>query len=174
MIYYALGNSLITGEELFATDKYEKVTQFALDLHNQKTPASIEFSTGTLNFDNVVKPVEFKPIGLGLPMTVMLREVYTGKYPKGNLFGSKKDMLLTSAIKSITSFEAKPRALNYLLDNVESKSSIERPSPSKEGTPFIFYSPALLDRSLTLELNMIFDNFPQEVFNQVSNFLTSA
>lgn len=174
MIYYALGDALITNEELFTANNYDKVAKFTSDIQTKKSPDSIKFSTGTLNVENSNKPVDFKDIGLGQPLTVMLREVYTGKYPKGNLFGGKKDMLLTSAIKSITSFEAKPKAINYLLDNVKSNSNIERPSPSKEGTPFIFYSPALLDRSLTMELNIVFDNFPQEVFDQVSSFLTSA
>lgn len=183
MIYYALGDALITRDELLTPPVYKKVTEFgASQLENIKTDP-VDLSTGEMTTENFAKtflqlddkkPVEFQPIGLGLPLTIMIREVYTGKYPKGNIFGGKKDMLVTSAIKSIVSFEAKPKAINFLMDKVKTGSRIERPSPSSQGTPIMFYSPALLERSLTLELNIVFDNFPRESFEQIGNFFTAA
>lgn len=52
----------------------------------------------------------------------MIREVYTGKYPKDG----GKDMLVTSAIKGFSVADAKPRALNFLKNKVTSKTRLER------------------------------------------------
>jgi hypothetical protein len=182
MIYYAFGSALITGEELFTPSVSHKISEFTTSLAEKKAPDAIAFSTGKMDVTNFLTdftsnkntPVAFKPIGLGLPLTVMIREVYTGKYPKGNIFGGKKDMLVTSAIKSITSFEAKPKALNFMMSKVMSGSRIERPDASTQGTPYVFYSPALLEKSLTMDLTMVFDNFPEETFEQIGNFFTAA
>ena len=59
-------------------------------------------------------------------------------------------------------------------NEIKSKHRTSRPSASTQGTPIIFYSPALLERSLTLDLTIIFDNFPKEIFEQVGNFFSSA
>lgn len=129
-----------------------------------------------MGFDSGVgaAPIEWKPIGPGLPLTIMVREVYTGKYPKGGVFGGGKDMLVTSAIKSVASFDAKPRAINFLKDKVSSKSRIERPPATKQGTPIVFYSPALLEKSLTMDVTMVFDTFPQETFDQVGDIFNAS
>ena len=182
MIYYALGSALVEGEELLDTSVYEKVTDFTSALAVGKQTKSIDFSTGKLSAKNFARsfnlatdnqPVEFQKIGLGLPLTIMIREVYTGRYPK-SFWGGSKGMLVTSAIKSITSYDAKPKAVNFLMDKIKSKTKLERPSASSQGTPIVFYSPALLERSLTLDLTVIFDTFPQETFDQIGNFFTSA
>jgi len=182
MIYYALGSALVTSDELFSPSVSRQITGFTADLLENKKTEPVKFSTGVLNKKNFAKsfslntnqPVVFQPIGLGLPLTIMIREVYTGKYPKGNFFGSNKDMLVTSAIKSIATFDAKPKAINFMINEVKPGSRLERPSASSQGTPIIFYSPALLERSLTMDLTMVFDSFPQETFDQIGNFFTSA
>lgn len=179
MLYYALGDALVSSDELFETTALGEVTSFFRDLDEKKRPNPIALSTGELRSDNLVTafdkadgsgPVEFKPIGPGLPLTVMIREVYTGKYPKGG----GKDMLVTSSIKGFTVADAKPKALNFLKNKVTSKTHLERPPASSQGTPIIYYSPALLVKSLTLDLTMVFDTFPQETFNQVGDAFTAA
>jgi hypothetical protein len=179
MLYYALGDALVSSDELFETTTLNEVTSFFRDLGEKKIPSPIALSTGELTSENVVTAfdkadgggqVEFKPIGPGLPLNVMIREVYTGKYPKGG----GKDMLVTSAIKGFSVVDAKPRALNFLKKKVASKTRLERPPASSQGTPIIYYSPALLERSLTLDLTMVFDTFPQETFNQVGDAFTAA
>ena len=183
MIYYALGSALITGDELFTPSVQEKITEFTSNLLKTKTSEEITFSNGimspqdfteTITTLNTNNQIEFKPIGLCLPLTIMIREVYTGKYPKTNIFSGKKGMLITSAVKSIATFEAKPKAINFLQNEIGSHHRTSRPSASTQGTPIIFYSPALLERALTLDLTMVFDNFPKEIFEQVGNFFSSA
>jgi hypothetical protein len=173
MLYYAQGDAILTSDEIFEPTVFDSLTNFLGELKGGKSPSPLSLPTGDLKADNAI--VDFKPIGLGLPLSVMVREVYTGKYPKGSVFGSKKeDMILTSAIKSIATMEAKPRALNFLKKKVSVKSRIERPGATEEGTPHIFYSPALLERSLTLDITVAFDSFDQEIFNQIGETFTSA
>jgi len=184
MIYYAQGTALVSPEELFETPAFDKLSTFHTDLRKGRTPRPVAFSTGKVTKDNVIRgfasgvrgaePVIFPPIGPGRPLAIMIREIYTGKYPGGGLFGSKKDLLVTSAIKSIATFDAKPRAINFLTQKVSSKNRLERPAASEQGTPVVFYSPALLDRSLTLDLTMVFDTFPKEAFEKVGDAFQAA
>lgn len=182
MLYYAQGSAIITEDELFEKKTYAKLLGFYADLEANREPSKIMFSTGTLTLDNVIReikipdvsPVPFQKIGPGQPLTIMIREVYTGKYPSRGLFGSKKDMLVTSAIKSITTFDAKPRAINFLKGDVSAKSLLMRPSATEQGTPIVFYSPALLEKSLTLDLSIVFDQFPQEVFATIGDTFKAA
>jgi hypothetical protein len=181
MLYYAQGDAIMTADEIFEPDVFRSLTGFFDQMKQGKTPSAIKLPTGVLKADDAGKlkveddEVPFQPIGLGLPLSVMVREVYTGKFPKGGLFGSKKeDMLLTSAIKSPTVLDAKPRALNYLKKKVSAHRRMERPGASEQGTPHIFYSPALLERSLTLDITVAFDSFDQEIFDIIGNTFTSA
>lgn len=174
MIYYAQGTSLLTPDELFEPKTFDRVTTFYENIRERTTPGPVELSTGTLALEHLAMnatdagSVPFSKIGPGLPLTVMVCEVYTGKH-------RKKDMLITSAIKSITSFEAKPRALNFLTSAVDMYARIPRPKATSQGTPILFYAPALLERSLTLDLDIVFDNFPQDLFTQVGDtFLAAA
>jgi hypothetical protein len=182
MLYYAQGNAIVSDDELLYKPTRTKVTRFYEALSVGKTPSPIMFSTGELTLDNVIKaidtgtkaPVPFQPIGEGRPLTIMIREIYTGQHPSGGLFGKKKDLLVTSAVKSITTFDAKPRAINFLSDSVSPKSRLSRPAATKQGTPIIFYSPALVEKSLTLDLSLVFDRFPKEVFNTVGDTFQQA
>jgi hypothetical protein len=189
MIYYAHGDAIVSQEEIQDDPSLPaKLSLFYSDLSGGSKPDSIEFSTGNLNAENALltmdlappgappEPIEWTPIGLGKPLTIMIREVYTGKYPKGGgIFGGGgKDMLVTSAVKSIAAFDAKPRAHNFLQDKISPKDRLQRPSAGRQGTPFVFHSPALLERSLTMDLTMVFDTFPKEVFDQVGDIFSSA
>jgi hypothetical protein len=115
-------------------------------------------------------PQNWEPIGIGLPLSIVIRAVYTGRYP-GN---KPKDMLVTSVIKSWATNDATARALNYLEEKVERGSKLERPSPQRAGTPVAYYSPALTENSLTMGLELTFDKFPEEVFTQVSDAFRSV
>lgn len=120
------------------------------------------------------KLTAWAPIGPGIPLTLDIREVYTGAYPQNTFFADPKSMLITSAVKSIATFEAKPRAINFLTKNIETGSRITHPPASEQGTPYLFYSPALLERSLTLDLSIVFDEFPKEIFSTIGNAFKSA
>jgi hypothetical protein len=189
MIYYAHGDALISSEELQDDPSLvQKLSSFYQDLASGDKPSALAFDSGELTTENALttfdlappgaapQPIEFTPIGLGKPLTVMIREVYTGKFPKGGGFlgGGGKDMLVTSAVKSIVAFDAKPRAHNFLQDKVAQRTHLHRPAAGRQGTPFVFHSPALLERSLTMDLTIVFDSFPKEIFDQVGDIFSSA
>lgn len=181
MLYYAYGNALLTTEEAFDPTVFQSLTGFFNDLDTGAQPQSVSLPTGQLSVDNVVKEaafgdqiIPFKPIGPGLPLTLLINEVYTGRFPKTNFFGNKReDMLVTSAIKSIIVPEAKPRALNMLKKKIGQR---ERPTggATEVGVPLIFYSPALLEVSMTLDLTIAFNSFDQDVFDQIAGAVAQA
>ncbi|MEI6060226.1 MAG: hypothetical protein WCR72_05925 [Bacteroidota bacterium] len=180
MLYFAQGSALITEEEV--AENRDELNNFYDDLATDKTPAKITFSNGELSEANVLAngttaaaaPVPFAPIGPGKPLTLIISEVYTGKYPDTGFLGVKKDLLVTSAVKSIASFDAKPRAINFLKEKVKPRSRILRPGAAEQGTPVVFYSPALMENSLTLDLSVVFDQFPKDAFTMVGQAFQSA
>ncbi len=181
MLYYALGDAILSGEEYSEDTTRHQITDFFANLSAGRTPANIRLPTGMLTPFNLIRgleipgqPVEFPKIGIGKPLSIMIREIYTGKYPGGGLFGNKKDLLVTSAIKSITSFDAKPRAVNFLQNDISAKYHLFRPSASQQGTPLVFYSPALIERALTLDLTMVFDSFPNQAFETLGGAFQTA
>jgi hypothetical protein len=180
VLYYAFGDALLTAEEVFEPTVFDAITGFFDELKTGGKPQSVALPSGHLSIDNVLDPsaltdvIPFSPIGPGLPLTLMIHEVYTGKFPtQGFGFKKKKPMLVTSAIKSIIVPEAKPRALNMLKKEVGPHT---RPFGGAEeaGVPLIFYSPALLEVSLTLDLTMAFDDFNQDVFDQIGEAFGQA
>lgn len=120
----------------------------------------------------------FQPIGIGKPLTIMIREVYTGKYPeKLHILGKQigdADMLVTTAIKSSRIFNAQPLAINIHKKKVSHRDRINRPAASATGTQYVYYSPAMAEKSLTLDIQMIFDDFPKESFEAVGSALQTA
>ncbi len=180
MIYYIQGSAILNEGEMFDKDNSQKIESFYKEIRNKMKPKKIEFSTGVLSAEtaqlNMVegKHILFEPIGKNLPLNIRIIRIYTGKYPKGDIFSKTKGMLFTSAVKSIYSYGAKPRAMNFLKKNVLHNTSIETPAATEEGTPTVFYSPALIDDELILDLTMVFDQFPQEAFNTVNNIFQGA
>ena len=182
-IFYALGDALVTEEELQEKQDFGNFAKFAADLKENRAVASLEFSTGLLTGENILEstvlpsgaPVGFEKIGPGLPLTIEIRHVYTGKFPESTFWsGKKQGMLVTSAMKSIATFNAAPRAVNFLEDNVQAGHNLRTPAATQQGTPLIYYSPALIERNTVLTLEMGFDEFPNQIFNVVSSALNQA
>lgn len=173
-IYYSLGNALVTREELF--DKKEDLKKFSNKLSLKKA-ASIKFSTGKISEADVPKKsfasTGFVMVGMNKPLTVELRHLYTGEHPRKGFLGKKKDMLVSSALKGFVSYDAAPKAINYLKQNIKPNSNL-RSAATEQGTPLMFYSPAVTQPSTLLSLEVIFDAFPQEMFNKVSSAFSTA
>jgi len=116
--------------------------------------------------------IEFVPVGPGTPLTVMIRNVYTGRYPKG-AFGGAKDMLVISAMKGIEVYNASPRAVNFIKKDVRKNASIALPAATEEGTPLVFYSPSLTQTDSVLTIEVVFDEFPKEAFDKAAGLFQS-
>ena len=104
----------------------------------------------------------YVPIGLGRPLTVQIRHVYTGKYPKKGFIGGAKDIAVVSGVRDYSVFAASARALNFIERGPKPGSHLKTPNAFVQGTPVVAYYPALTADSLTLSLELAVDDFPQD------------
>lgn len=115
----------------------------------------------------------FVEIGIGKPLAIEIRHVYTGEFPKA-IFGYNDGMLITSAIRSIATFNAAPRAVNVLKKKVSKHTNMDIPIATEEGTPLIFYTPALTEPNTVMTIEFIFDEFPQKVVESIAKAFSTA
>jgi hypothetical protein len=178
-LYYAVGDALVTHEEL--TAKAAELSDFAESIdQGGAAPAEVAFSTGALSEHNRVtmltdeegNTTPFTPVEMGKPLAVELRHVYTGRYPRKTVFDGTKDLLVTSAMKGISVYNAAPRAVNVMRQNV-GKHAYVVPRAVDNGTALMFYTPALTAPSSTLTVEMVFDEFPQPAVDAIGGAIGS-
>ncbi len=177
-LYYSLGTNLIPAAEIL--EKSNDLQRLA-----EKRIASVELQSASFRRSDVFdRPLNlasedagrpFTPIGPGKPLTIYITSIYPGDLPpRDGLFGLNRGALVTSAVKSWQSFDAQPRALNILKDKAQKRTPISGPAAVEEGSPLVFYSPAVIDRSLILTFEMAFDNVDEEFFQQVGDVFAGA
>jgi hypothetical protein len=115
----------------------------------------------------------FEPIEFGKPLTVEVRWVYTGMYPNTSWGQKSKDMIVSSAFKSIATFDEAPRAVNLIQKKVKPRSDIEWQAVGK-GTPLAFYTPAVVEPATFATFEIVFDNFPDEIFTKLGGAIADA
>ncbi|MFN7919989.1 MAG: hypothetical protein U0Q16_07830 [Bryobacteraceae bacterium] len=180
--HFIFGETIVSREELIArtskrTETTERFTR-ALHANDSRTDITIPFSGGHVSPAAVLAAAPtagaFSPIGTGLPALVMIRHVYTGRFPKSVFGGGRKEMLLTSAVKDMVTFNAAPRALNVLKKRVPAKSNMMGPSATEEGTAVVFYSPAVTSPSTSIAFDIFFNDFNNELVGKVGDAFSSA
>jgi hypothetical protein len=142
-IYYALGNALVTDRDIRQKQLSGELGPLEEATRIEDIP-EIDFLTGQLNQGNVITEyvaaegdrVAFEPIGIGKPLTIELRHVYTGKYPVPGFLDADKDMMITTAMKSLATFNAAPRALNFVQKDVRAKTNTRSLPATADGTPW--------------------------------------
>jgi hypothetical protein len=144
------------GTHLVSTDELSELEVNAPDriIEMQASEDTLEGIRG--------EAAHFEPIGLNKPLSVEIRHVYTGEHPKGAF--PKNDLLVTSAMRSIATFNAQPRAVNFLMSNVKKNSNLRNPAATDAGTPLVFYAHALVEENSLMDIEVIFQRFPQELF----------
>ena len=81
--------------------------------------------------------VKFVEIGINRPLKIVIRHIYTGRFPRKSPlpFATKKDMLVTSAMKGTTNvYQGQPRAVNFLRKAVGQNENIPHIDPLLPGT----------------------------------------
>lgn len=117
----------------------------------------------------------FTPIGIGKPLTIELRHIYTGHLPKGGrFFGKSKDMAVISGVKDYSVFAASTRALNFIALKTDSHSHLKSASAFTNGTSVIAYYSSVVSDNLTLSVELAADDFPETFIEQVSKGLEAA
>ena len=156
-IYHPLGNQILSRQTfLTQAEDFKSLPSFAV--------------SGVAAGKNVR---DFADIGFGKPLSIVIRHIYTGSYPEKQLFGSDKPMLITSALKDITTTAGAAQALNMLQQHVKTGSRINGPSASDQGTPLVYYTPAVASVLINVTMLMAFENFNQDLFGRASQLFTS-
>lgn len=117
---------------------------------------------------------DFKPIDFARPLSIVIRRIYTGKYPEKHLFSDRKPMLISSSVKDITTTSAGARALNVLKNGVAPKSVFNGPGAAEEGTALVYYSPAVTSPFITVGMTMVFEDFDQELFDRAAKLFSAS
>ena len=149
-IYRVLGTSVLTKEQF-----HVKAAEVA--------------KRAALNEANIAG---FTSIGLGKPMTIQIRHVYTGQFPKQSFFAKNKDMLVVSAMKDVVIFNAATRAVNFLRKGVGAGANFDSPQATDQGTPLVWYTPAVTSSSTILTFEIVFDEFPDEILSKISGAIS--
>jgi len=180
-IYYAYGDALVSKDEIYSKVAAGKLQKFQKDLAGRAENAKLEFRFGTATAKNVLRsfvadpggqPIGFEPIGIGKPLTVQIRHIYTGNRAQG--FWGTKDMLVASAMKSISTYDAAPRAVNFLIAKTKNNRNFRTVDATDKGSPLVCYSPALAQSSSVVTVEVMFSSFPKETFDAVSQAFSAA
>jgi hypothetical protein len=112
---------------------------------------------------------EAPPVEFGRPLHLEVITAYTGRA----LRRRKTDLVVTSAVKYAASHEAMPKAVNQLFQGVSGGQSL-RPGAFNQGSPTVFYSPALDESTLLFGLDMVLDSVDDKVFETLTDLFGYA
>jgi hypothetical protein len=170
-IYRALGTALVPEREYREALGRRTLHEVSESVRSRAPKGRVEFENGVLDAASL-PAVEFEPVGFGKPLTVMIRNIYTGQHPR-SAFGKSRDMLAMSAMKGLGVYNAAPRAVNFLKKDVTRTSSIQFAGAAEEGTPLVYYSPALTQPDSVVTVEVVFDEFPKESMDKVGGAFSS-
>lgn len=131
---------------------------------------NLNFENGLIN-SNELNYIDFTPIGIGKPLSIEILTIYSGDAP-GRFLG-KKDMLVTTGVKSIGTYESAPKAINQIVRKVTDNQYYE-PSAFNQGSPIVYYTPALDMNTILCSFHLVADTFNENIFENVSNLLAKA
>ncbi len=168
-LYYSVSSRLVSANDLFLSRRDLKKYTVSETLTTDKKKST---PTRRLATSGPATPVDFKPVGLGLPMLIELRHVYNGN-KSDSWLGKTKDYLITSAVKSFETQDATPRGLNRLASAVRSHTDIGF-AATEPGTPIVYYTPAVTTYGTLVTTEVAVDNFPKETVDAISALLRDA
>lgn len=126
-------------------------------------PAAMNAWDDSLGATNGWKPT---PITPGGPLTIKILHVYTGKYPKDQWL-TKSGMAVFSSVKDEYVYKGAARAINYLSKDIKKKKHYKL-AAYQDGTDIVAYVPGLASSTMTVTLQMAFDDFPDALFDKVA------
>jgi len=181
-IWYAVGNALVSRDEMVEKVALGDMERFRTALASKPAEAKLDFTFGRASAENFLtafsddegKLIGFEEIGPGKPLTVAIRHVYVGDEPRDGIIFDKNDVLVTSAMKSIAAYKGQPRAVNFVRRNMAKGDSIRTVHATEEGTPLICYTPALTVKSSVVTVEVAFDEFDEELFETLQSAFSEA
>lgn len=175
-VLYNIGNVLADADELVEKAHLGDLHTFLKAAANGEDH-NFEFRAGSLRsldlHDNTKLGLpDFTQPGIGKPLSVEILSVYTGDAPQ-KFFGGRKDLLIVSGVKSAQTYGRAPKALNQLVEKIEDFQYLQ-PGAFTQGSPIVYYSPAV-DVSTTLcSFELVSDSFSREVFDMIGRLFSST
>ena len=116
----------------------------------------------------------FKEIGIGKPLLVQIYTMYTGKHPSKFGLGAPR-LLVSSTVKEAKSAVSTktPKAVNQLVNQIKDNQYLHI-DPANIGTPYVYYSPAMVEQKIDISISFDIKKFDDKLFEQLSNALKSA
>lgn len=175
-VSYFFGNTMVTSQELAEKNAIGAFSKFNKSILKGEDPLPI-FRNGVVKYDEIndnsaLDIPDRTPIGIGKPLSIEILCVYTGDAPN-KLFGGKKDLLVVSGVRATNTHDESPRAINQLVKKVEDNQYIQ-PSAFEQGSPIIYYTPAVDVSTILCSLEMVADTFSEETFDSISNLFSKA
>lgn len=175
-VSYFFGDTMVETNEVLEKNAMGVFSKFNKN-YFRGIDASIEFRNGvfnarTLNDNSGINLPDRIPIGIGKPLSIEILCLYSGDAPK-KLFGGKKDMLVVSGVRATSTHNESPKAINQLIKKVEDRQYFQ-PSAFAQGSPIVFYTPAVDVSAILCSMEMVADTFSEETFQNVSNLLSKA
>jgi hypothetical protein len=166
----AMGHSFVMGNQVLSVE--ELAVLAAGGAGEGETWGALKSAGRDAGAPEAAVAPEFEPVGIGKPMSIEILAVYTGDAPAK--FGIwKPDLLVTSAVKALGTYEAAPRALNQLVASIEDRQFLQ-PSALTQGCPIVYYTPALVDDTVFCSFELVAETFDQKAVQQISTLFTSA
>lgn len=116
---------------------------------------------------------DFLPIGIGKPLSVRIYAIYVGDLPPRNRPGKARDVMVVSGLKAAQTFDAAPRAVNLIQDQVRDNTTL-RFGAFQDGSPIVYYTPSLSDDETACSFELVPDTFPSGVVNRVAGLFQRA
>lgn len=106
---------------------------------------------------------------LGDPLHIEIACIYTGN----SAAKRKRDFMIVSATKGSGSFNAQPKALNQLYENLGS-FEYKGPSAFQQGSTTVYYTPSYTGESLDVSFQVIDDNFDASIVSKLKQLFNAA
>lgn len=155
-LFYAMGDQLVDLEDINQ--------QIALGIWTSENGHELERSSTT---------PAFTPVGIGKPLLVEILTVYTGNVPR-QFLGGKPDLLVVSGVKGAQTFDAAPRAINQLEEDIKDHQYVQQAAFSK-GSSIVYYTDCLENSTTLCSFELVVDSLQKSTIDSVSKmFATTA
>lgn len=157
-----MGLSYVVGSQLFTPKQLDRQARSGRLVSEETTrsPAGV---------------IPYTPIGIGRPLSIELMTVYIGDAP-GRFLGfltGKPSLLVTTGVKGAVDAAPAPKAINQLIEHVED-FQLHGPKAFEKGSPIVYYTPALTQKTLLTQYHLVVDSFDEKIFKSMQTLFNGA
>ena len=171
---YVLGRTLVSAAALEQAGS-GSIERFVREARSNPA-ATLAIGSRTLRASDLARPEgvpEFTPVGIGRPLSLEILSAYAGDAPARFGMVGRSDLLITSALKAVTTFDAAPRAIHAIVPGVADHALLT-PSALRPGSPVAFYARSLVDGTLLCAFEFAADALDPKLIEHVADLLALA